>query len=253
MKKALLIILTAILLISFSSCAKVDVDLRGQGNTYASFATFIGDQDSYEGKTVAFTAIHTAVYNFSENKIVRHSMSAWDAKGEKQALYEIRKSDGKYPVMGATATVIGTFRDGGYIEVDRFTDTKLEKRKFDVEATDMSAEELKEFIASYRKEYTNSEHFDDSIRIYGHCVSREGYIFLLGLDGEGKYIWEIELHDPTGKLSFPKAEGTTVNPVEIIGKLSTYVDRNVTYSCIEVESVAKVQSVFKTETEEKSE
>ena len=31
----------------------MDVDLRGQGNTYASFATFIGDQDSYEGKTVA--------------------------------------------------------------------------------------------------------------------------------------------------------------------------------------------------------
>ena len=253
MKKALLIILTAVLLLSFASCAQVDIDLRGQGNTYSSLATFIGDQKTYEGKTVAFTAIHTVLYSFSENKIVRHSMTAWDAKGEKQALYEIRKADGKYPVMGATATVIGTFRDGGYIEVDRFTDTKIEKRKIDLEATDMSAEELKNFIAGYRKEYADSENFGDRIRIYGHCDSREGYTFLIGLDGDGKYVWEIELHDPTGKLTFPKVEGTTVNPVEIIGKLSTYVDRNVTYACIEVESVTKIQSEFKADAEEKSE
>ncbi len=239
------------MLLSLVSCTQVDIDLRGQGNTYNSLATYIGDQDTYEGKTIAFTAIHTALYNFSENKIVRHSMTAWDAKGEKQALYEIRKADGKYPVMGATATVIGTFRDGGYIEVDRFSDTKMEKRSFDIEATDMTAAELEAFIAAYKKAYNKSEFYGDTIRIYGHCDSREGYNYLLGLDEKGAYTWDIELHDPTGKLSFPKVDGTTVNPVEIIGKLSTYVDRNLTYACISVESVTKIQSEFKTE--EKSE
>ncbi len=251
MKKILLIFLSSLFVLGLCSCAQVDIDLRNSGNIYNDLATYIGNQDTYEGKTIAFTAIHTAVYNFSENKIVRHSMMTWDQKGEKQALYEVRKNDGKYPVIGATATVIGTFRDGGYIEVDRFSGAKIDKRKFGVEATDMSAEELETFITSYRKEYANSEYFGKKIRIYGHCDAREGYTFLLGLDSEGKYTWDIELYDPTGKLTFPKAEGTTVNPVEVIGKLTTYVEDNITYACIEVESVTKVQSVFKAE--EKSE
>lgn len=251
MKRILLISLSLIFVLSLCSCAQVDIDLRDQGNIYDSLAVYIGNQDAYEGKTIAFTAIHTAVYNFSENKIARHSLMTWDKSGEKQALYEIRTEDGRYPVMGETATVIGTFRDGGYIEVDRFSGTKMEKRKFDVEATDMSAEELEDFITSYRKESQKSEYYKKSIRIYGHCDAREGYTYLLGLDGDGKYTWDIELHDPKGKLSFPKVEGTTVNPVEIIGKLSTYVEDNITYACIEVERVTSIQSVFKAE--EKSE
>ena len=247
MKRIIPILLTLVTLLSLISCTQVDIDLRDGGNLYNNFAEYIGNQDAYEGKTIALTATHTAVYNFSENKIVRHSIMTWDKSGEKKALYEIRTSDGIYPTMGASTTVIGTFRDGGYIEVDRFSGTKMEKRSFDVEATDMTAAELERFITDYKKAYTKSEHYGDTIRIYGHCDSRDGYYYLLGLNGDGAYTWDVELYDAKGKITFPKAEDKTVNPVEIIGKLTTYVEDNITYACIQVESVAQVQSVFKTE------
>ena len=252
MKKIVSLILLAVFALSLVSCTQVDIDLRDKGNVYNDLVFYINNRKNYEGQTIAFTGIHTVTYNFSENKIVRHYFMTYDAAGEKKALYEIRTADGIYPVMQSTSTVFGTLRsddNGGYIEVDRFSGAKTEKRSFGVEAIDMSAAELEKFITAYKKSNRNSEYYEKTIRIYGHCDKKEGYNYLLGLDGEGAYTWDIELHDPKGKVSFPKAEGTAVNPVEVIGKLTMYFENNIGYACIEVERVTPIQSIFKAEDE----
>lgn len=242
----LLVALSLISLLSFTSCAKAEIDITGKDNVYADLSDWIINSKNYTGKTVALTSTYTVVYNFDENKIIRHTLSEPDESGEKRALYEIRKPDGKYPAIGSEVTVIGTLSEGRYIAVDSISGKEY-NRELDIDTLDMSATELKKFVETYRYQYTDSENHGKTVRIFGHLSNHEDYYFLIGLDGDGKYTWELELYDPTGKLTYPKAEGTTVNPVQIIGKLSTYEEDNIIYACIEVEEVARVESVFKSE------
>lgn len=269
----LLSALTVISLLSLVSCDRYDVDLRGKDNVYDDLAVFIKNPDEYEGKTVTLSSTYTVVYDFSQNKVIRHTIAEYDATGSKRALYEIRKGDNKFPRTGSEITLTGRFNKDGFIDVgtikqenkapfdfstfefsargiDRFinyhTMPYVESEDFDYDTLTLSNAELTEFIKTYRKEYDKSQHYGETIRIFGHLITDDkGYTYLLGLDAKGKYLWEIELHDPDGRFEFPRAEGNTVNPVEIIGELSTYTEDNILYSCIKVKQVGRVESVFK--------
>lgn len=251
MKKLVSILLIALTLLSTSSllsCGKADIDVTYKQNVYSDLSEWINNPDEYVGKSVALTSTYTVVYNFSENEIIRHTLVEHDRSGEKRALYEIKKADGKYPAIGDEVTVIGTITKDRYIEVDSFSKIQ-DSLTVDIDTLTLSASELTDFIVNYRAEYSSSSNYGKSVRVFGHLSSSGDYPFLIGLDGDGKYLWEIELYDPTGSIAFPTEDGTTVNPVQIIGELTTYIDDNVTYACIKVESVVRIESVFKVTTE----
>lgn len=248
MKKIISIFLALVSLISIlslTSCSQADIDLTRKGNIYDDFASFINSPDDYAGKTVALTSTYMAVYNYSKNKVTRHTLVAIDKTGTKRALYELRTADGKYPLTGSEVTVYGTINKSRYIEADRFSGAKY-GMGFDIDALDLSPAELTSFIQAYRQEYSESESYGKTVRIFGHLSTvKDGLTFLVGLDEGGKYLWDIELHDPEGKFNYPTAEGNTVNTVEVIGRLSTYTEKNVIYACIEVLQIGKSESVFK--------
>ena len=248
MKKIISICLALVSLISIlslTSCSQADIDLTRKSNVYDDFAKFINSPDDYAGKTVALTSTYMSVYNYSKNKVTRHTMVANDTTGKKRALYEIRTADGKYPMTGSDVTVYGTIHQNRYIEVERFSGEKY-IMDFEIDALDLTPEELTSFINTYRTEYSASESYGKTIRIYGHLSTVEdGITFLVGLDGNGKYLWDIELYDPEGKFTYPSASGTEVNTVEVIGELGTYTSKNVIYACIKVQQVGKSESVFK--------
>lgn len=99
-------------------------------------------------------------------------------------------------------------------------------------------------IQAYGKDMEQSEHFGRSIRIFGHCIRSGDYQYLIGLDQNGMQMWAIEMYKPTGKLSFPSVSGNVVNPVEIIGELSVYLENSISYACIEVKQINRVECVF---------
>lgn len=249
MKKIISICLAVISLLSIlslTSCA--DIDLTHKDNVYNDFANFINSPDDYAGKTVAVTSTYMAVYNYSLNKVNRHALVALDTTGTKRALYELRTADGKYPKTGSEVTVRGTIHKDRYIEVSDLSGAKY-GMDFEIDALDFTPAELTSFISTYRQEYSDSESFGKTIRIFGHLSTVEdGLTFLVGLDENGKYLWDIELYDPEGKFTYPQAEGNAVNTVEIVGELSTYTDKNVIYACINVQQVGKSESVFKEDT-----
>ncbi len=247
MKKIISFLLSSISLISLlslCSCSEADIDLRWQNNVYSNLYSFINTPEEYKGKTVALTSTYMSVYDFSKNKVIRHTLAEADRTGEKRALYEIRNESGEYPRTGSRVTVFGTIAENDYIEVERFENAKS-NQGFDFDTLTLSADELKAFITDYRKQYGESEYYGKTVRIFGHLKTvDEGYTFLVGLDSNGAYIWDIELYDPDGRFDYPSAEGNTVNPVEIIGELSTYTEDNVLYACIKVKQVGKAESVF---------
>ena len=144
-------------------------------------------------------------------------------------------------------TVYGSIAAGRYINVESFSGVKPQP-SYELDAVDFTADELSDFIADFRSEYSSNQHYGKTVRIFGHLSTVKGYTYLIGLDEKGQYLWEIELHDPTGSIIFPTAEGTTVNPVQIIGEMSTYVEDHITYACIKVDNVVRVESIFKVET-----
>lgn len=245
MKKIITLALALIMALGFSSCAKnADVDLMNKSNIYKDLANIISAPHDYKDKTVLLRAEYTVVYNFSENKIARHTMLAFDKTGEKRALFEVRAEDGGYPTIGANATVSGTIRDGKYIEVSEFKDTDFSKPSVDIDALDMTPDELKAFIEEFSKNYNSSASYEKTIRIFGHCVTHESYEYLAGLTKDGALTWSIELYDPSGSISYPTAQGNSTNPIEVIGKLNIYFEDNLAYACIEVEKVTPVQSTL---------
>ena len=240
-----LVMITLVSALSLFSCSKASIDITYKSNVYSDLSDWINNPDKYTGKSVALNATYTVVYSFADNKIIRHTLVAYDKTGQKRALYEIRKEDGIYPAIGSKVTVVGTITKNKFINVESITGG-MEEIKVDHNTISMSAAELKSFVEAYRNEYSASSYYGKKISIFGHVSSHDNYHFLIGLDADGKYVWEIELYDPTGSITFPKAEGTTVNPVQVIGELTTYVEDNVTYACIKVERVVSVESVFKT-------
>lgn len=242
----LLIALTLISLLSLCSCyrSEADIDIRRQNNVYSNLYSFINNPQEYKGKTVALKSTYMAVYDFSKNKVIRHTLSETDTTGEKRALYEIRYESGEYPQTGSRVTIFGTIADNGYIQVERFENAEA-SQGFDIDTLDLDADELKALVTDYRAQYEQSENYGKTVRIFGHLKTvDEGYTYLLGLDSNGAYIWDIELYDPDGRFDYPTAEGNTVNPVEVIGELSTYTEENVVYACIKVKQVGRVESVF---------
>lgn len=232
-------------LLSLASCSKADIDLRDKDNIYSDLEDMIKNSQNYVGKTVAMETECVAVYNFGTNKVVRYSMLEIDESGENHALYEIRTKDGKYPKTGSVVTVFGTVHEDIYLEVEKFRGAEY-SMDFDVDTLEFTPNQLTDFIKNYRKQYENSEYYGKTVRIFGHLKTVEdGYTFLVGLDENGQYVWDIELRDGNGSFEYPNTEGDTVNPVEIIGTLSTFTDKNVIYTCIIVEEVGKAESVFK--------
>ena len=249
MKRFISLILAALTFVSvftLVSCSDYQIDLTGKKNIYSDLSKIINNPDKYEGQTIALTSTYTVVYNFSENRIQRHTMVEFDTTGTKRALYEIKKADGAYPSIGSEVTVYGSITKGRYINVESFSGGKAQPT-YDLDALDFTADELSDFISDFRQEYSKNEHYGKSVRIFGHLSTLNGYTYLIGLDENGQYLWEIELYDPTGSIAFPTAEGTTVNPVQIIGEMSTYVEDHVTYACIKVSDAVKVESIFKVE------
>ena len=231
------------LLLLFTACSAADVDLRKKDLVYDGFADAINHPESYVDKTVEVTAdcIHT--YRFASNS-VRYSLRAIHKDGEKQAFYEIRTEDGIYPEHGTQTCTKGRFCEGGYILVESFgKNVALNDGKINVniDTLEMSAENLKDFIESFRKEYQASEHFEKSIRIFGQYEYFKEYHYLLGLDSDGAITWEIELHDPNNVIDITPKENRTINAVEVIGKLSVYTESNITYACITVEQIQSVE------------
>lgn len=259
MKKIIIILTAALLLCTLSSCDKAssadspksDIDLSGVdsdftiiNNPYETLLSFMANPQDYQGKTVAVNAISSVVYNFDKNRIDRHIMLGLDPTGCCNALYEIRTDDGKYPVIGANTTFVGDFTSNGYIQLTDFASADGQETQYDIDALSMSASELNSFITKYGEQQSNSEYFQQKIRIFGHVAESGGYKYLLGLDAKGYQTWIIELYEPTGSLSFPVVSGNLVNPAEIIGTLSVYYENGTPYACITVERISKVECVF---------
>ena len=247
MKRIISLLLIACALIatfSLASCSRAEIDLTGKKNVYSDLADIIISPDEYSGKTIAVNSTYTVIYNFNENKVTRHILRVFDETGTKRIGLELNYS-GKFPAVGEKATAIGTITADRSIAIDRFEDAK-KAADFELDTLDLSVAELTELVKDHRAEYFDGENYGKTIRIFGHLsVVKEGYSYLIGLDSSGKPIWDIELHGKQDKLKALKKEGSEVNPVEIIGKLSTYEENNVTYACIEVISVGVVESVFK--------
>ena len=235
-----ILLLTALL----SACANVDVNLAREDNVYDEMADFINSPEEYVGKTVRLTATCVPVYSFVQNKILRYSLIESSPSGASRVLYEIRTEDEKYPIPGSKTTVFGRFCEGNYILVESFEKVETDSRSFEIDTLDMSADELTQFIRGFCSEYNNSDHYEKQVRIFGHCVVRNGYYYLLGLNEKGSMTWSIELYDPNNLIVLPESESTELNPVEIVGCLKIYMENNIAYACIEVESIACVSGTF---------
>jgi hypothetical protein len=199
----------------------------------------------YQGQNIKINAIGSVIYNFEQNKVVKHIMLGLDPTGCCNASYEVRDKDGNYPVNGSNVTITGTFMPDGYVDLYDWSSDVTSEAKYDLDTLTMSATELKNYITEYASNYSKSSSAGQKIRIFGHLANMSGYPCLLGLTGDGYQSWIIELHDSTGKISFPTVSGNLVNPVEVIGTLTFYLENNIPYACIEVEAVNKVECVFK--------
>ena len=239
-----MLITLALIVTATASCEKkADFDLSNT-DTYSAIVKLIDNHAEYSDKTVRIKGESSVVYNFSANSADAHVICG-ESEG-KTAYYEIKSADGKYPLLGSDMSLFGTVTVNKQISVEQFFDAQFDDTTYDIDTLDMSAADLRSFIEDYNTEYQNSEHYGKTVRIFGHCESSyDALKWLLGLDENGSVTWDIELYDPTGKISYPTQTEKTVNAVEIIGKLSTYETNGITYACIEVERVIKVQSVFK--------
>lgn len=250
MKKIITILLSVIMLIgSFTACeskqeAAVDLDFTQINDAYNTILSFMTNPEDFTGKTMAINATHSVIYNFAQNRIDKQIMLGIDPTGCCNATYEVRSDDGNYPNLGAAARYTGSFNEGGYIQLAEFKADETEEPSYEIDALTMTAAELTGLMESYVTEYAESSNYQKKIRVFGHCVTQDIYHYLMGLDGDGKQTWIIELYDPTNSLSFPIVSGNVVNPIEVIGTLSVYSENNIVYACIEVERITRVECVF---------
>jgi hypothetical protein len=221
------------------------VDYSILGDPYGTICEFMINPTDYQGQNIKINALGSVIYNFEQNKVVKNIMLGLDSTGCCNASYEVRSKDGNYPVNGSNVTFVGTFTPDGYIDLyDWISDVKSEA-SYELDTLTMSADELTAFITEYTENYSTSASAGKKIRIFGHLLNYQGYPYLIGLTGEGLQTWIIELHDKTGTMSFPVVSGNLVNPVEVIGTLTFYLENDIPYACIEVEAVNKVECVFR--------
>ena len=221
------------------------VDYSILGDPYGTICEFMINPTDYQGQNIKINALGSVIYNFEQNKVVKNIMLGLDPTGCCNASYEVRSKDGNYPVNGSNVTFVGTFTPDGYIDLyDWISDVKSEA-SYELDTLTMSADELTAFITEYTENYSTSASAGRKIRIFGHLLNYQGYPYLIGLTGEGHQTWIIELHDKTGTMSFPVVSGNLVNPVEVIGTLTFYLENDIPYACIEIEAINKVECVFK--------
>ena len=220
------------------------VDYTLLDDPYGTICEFIANPTDYQGQNLKIDAKGSVIYNFEQNKIVKHVMLGLDPTGCCNASYEIRTSDGNYPVNGSDVTFVGTFMPDGYIELYSWESEARSNPEYSVDTLTMSASELKAYVTEFTKNYVESASAGVKVRIFGHLANQSGYAYLLGLDG-GYQTWMIELHNEDGTVSFPTVSGNIVNPVEVIGTLTFYLENDIPYPCIEVDAVNKVEGVFK--------
>lgn len=258
MKKLIAIALVlSTVLCTMTACKKeggsqrldVDVDCNFTGlstnEIYGTVAAIMNNPDDYTGKSVAITAQYSTIYNFSQNTCQTPIIIALDPTNCCDAYYEIRTADGKYPEIGEIASFIGTFNADGYIDVSETIRYTALTEVPDLDATSITADELKATITEYNKSYKVSELNGKTVKIIGHHSVNGEYKFLSGLDGSGRVTWSIELTVPSADTVLPMPSGNVVNPVEITGVFSCYEEGENTYACIEVRSVSKTACVFK--------
>ena len=221
------------------------VDYSVLDDPYGTISEFMANPTDYQGQNIKIDALGSVIYNFEQNKVVKHVMLGLDPTGCCNASYEVRTDDGKYPVNGSEATFVGTFTPDGYIDLYSWESSTKNNAEYSVDALTMSASELQAYINEFTKNYATSASAGVKIRIFGHLANQSGYAYLLGLDGSGYQTWMIELHNEDGTISFPTVSGNIVNPVEVIGTLTFYLENNIPYACIEVDAVNKVECVFK--------
>ena len=221
------------------------IDYSMLGDPYGTILEFMANPADYEGQNIKIDALGSVIYNFDKNKVEKHIMLGLDPTGCCNASYEVRAADGKYPINGSNVTFIGTFTPDGYIDLyDWISDVKNEA-EYELDTLSMSADELNTFITEYTENYQTSKSANQKIRVFGHLLNYQGYPYLIGLTADGYQTWIIELHDKTGTMSFPVVSGNLVNPIEVIGTLTFYLEDGIPYPCIEVDAVNKVECVFK--------
>ncbi len=220
----------------------VDFDLTSL-DSYNTILAFQTDPSSYEGKTVAVCATNSVIYSFSENTVTP-IMLGYDPAGCCNAYYFIRTEDGRYPKNGAETVFEGCFADDGYIDITGYKSNGTDPEKVDIDTLDLSAAELEVFVLNFRELYAESKDYGKTVRIFGHLEEQSGYYYLSGITAEGQPTWSIEVYDPTGTVTYPLEAPYVLNPVEIVGELSTYVENNITYACIRVISLTRVEGVL---------
>ena len=247
MKKALIILLCVIMAGSLFSCGYTDINLTIDDNVYDVIEDYIKNPDKCANMTVRLNAECTVVYNFSENKIARHSILVRDNDSDMRALYEFRTSDNKYPKAGTTAQLVGKFTEG-YIEVEKLKKATYDDRTFDIEATGMTSGALKTFLSQYEEVCNASEHYQKSIRIYGNITAASNnYFYINGYDANGSETWRIWITAKDSSITFPKVDRKYVNTYEIIGTLDMFIVDNIAYPCILVSELTAVEGILKVE------
>lgn len=251
MKRLILIALSLIFAISLCSCTRIefeyDIDLTEEKNLYDVLADYISHPEKCKDKNVKLRAECTVVYNFSENKIARHSIIVRDNDSDMRALYEIRAKDGKYPKTGTVALLGGKFTDG-YIEIREFIKADFSKSSFDVDALSMSASELKDFLSEFNEKCNESENFGKSIKIYGNInIFDKKYAYLNGFDENGSRTWTVELTPKDASVKLPTSNTKQLNAYEIIGTLEMYMEDHIAYPCIKVSEIKAIEGVLKVE------
>ena len=221
---------------------KVEIDLTPLNDPYNTLLGFMTNPETYQGKTIAVKATNSVLYHFATNK-VEHIMLGYDPTGCCNAYYPIKTADGVYPANDAETTYEGRFTSDGIIEVSGYSCSESAP-DVDIDALDMSAEELRLFITNYSTDYESSPYKDKTIRIMGHLVKDGGYYYFLGLDSEGKQTWFIEAYEPTGSVDIPLGVSGYLNPVELIGTLSFYTEGENKYPCIKVSDANRIEGSF---------
>ncbi len=261
MKRISLIILSIILALALASCDtsseqpeigdgkthgtmtdNVDLDLSSL-DAYNTLVAFMTNPSDYTGKTIKVKATSSVLYNFSANSVT-HIMLGYDPTACCNAYYPISTSDGIYPPNDTETVFEGMFESDGYIDVSGYSASDSEPRRVDIDALDMSASELKDFIDRFSSEQASSEFYGKSIRIFGHFEQSGGYYYFFGLDESGRQTWAIEAYEPTGSVKIPIAAQYVLNPVELIGTLSVYYENGIAYPCISVTDANHVEGIF---------
>lgn len=254
MKRFLLIILSIIMTLSVISCTKIefeyDLDLTKEDNLYGTLEDYIKNPDKCKGRHVKISAETTVVYNFSENKIARHSIVAYDKNSDMRALYEIRSNDGKYPKTGTAAELGGIFTDG-YIDVKEYFNADFSSSSFDIDALSMTADELQKYLQGFNEQCNAHKDFGKMIRIYGNINvfknDKTNYFYLNGFNASGSRTWSVELTTKDQSIKLPETNSKHVNTYEIIGTIDMYMENYIAYPCIRVSEIRAVEGILKAE------